>query len=137
MDGQLTDLWRLSRPALAARYLAQLLEGTSGRLAPFGPSRTGKTSLICREIVPLAEKAGLLPVYCDCWQDRLDPLDSINFALESAIEAIEVPSSKTRRRLQTEVKKVEAAGFSIEFAPNPKDGHRSHRSSRSIGCSAA
>jgi hypothetical protein len=26
MDGQLTDLWRLSRPELAARYLALLLQ---------------------------------------------------------------------------------------------------------------
>jgi DNA-binding transcriptional ArsR family regulator len=120
MDGQLTDLWRLSRPELAARYLALLLQGTSGRLALFGPRRTGKTSLICREIVPLAEQAGLLPVYCDCWQDRLDPLGSINFALESAIEAIEVPTSQTRRRLQTEVKKVGAAGFSIELGSEPK-----------------
>jgi hypothetical protein len=30
-----------------------------------------KNSLICREIIPRAEQAGLLPVYCDCWQDRL------------------------------------------------------------------
>ena len=120
MDGQLTDLWRLSRPALAARYLALLLQGSSGRLALFGPRRTGKTSLICREIVPLGEQAGLLPVYCDCWQDRLDPLGSINFAIESSIEAIEVPTSQTRRRLQTEVKKIGAAGFSIEFGSEPK-----------------
>jgi len=120
MDGQLTDLWRFARPALAARYFEQLLSGTSGRLAIFGPRRTGKTSLIMREIVPLAEAAGMVPVYCDCWQDRLDPLGSIIFALESAIERIEVPSSKGGRRLQTEVKKLAAAGFSIEFGDEPK-----------------
>src|ERR1019366_3365259 len=120
MDGQLTDLWRFSRPALAARYFEQLLSGTSGRLALFGPRRTGKTSLIAREIVPLAERAGMIPVYCDCWQDRMDPLGSINFALESAIEAIEVPASTTKRRLQTEVKTLGAAGFSIEFGSEPK-----------------
>jgi DNA-binding transcriptional ArsR family regulator len=120
MGDQLTDLWWLSRPELAARYLALLLQGTSGRLALFGPRRTGKTSLIRREIVPLAEQAGLLAVYCDCWQDRLDPLGSIIFALESAIETIEVPTSKTRRRLQTEVTKLGAAGFSIEFGAEPK-----------------
>jgi hypothetical protein len=120
MDGQLTGLWRFSRPALAVRYFEQILGGTSGRLALFGPRRTGKTSLICREIVPLAERAGMIPVYCDCWQDRLDPLGSINFALESAIEAIEVPASTPRRRLQTEIKKLGAAGFSIEFGSEPK-----------------
>jgi hypothetical protein len=120
MDGQLTDLWRFSRPALAAHYFGLLARGTGGRLALFGPRRTGKTSLICREIVPLAERAGMVPVYCDCWQDRLDPLGSINFALASAIEAIEVPTSRTRRRLQTEVKKLGAAGFSIEFGSEPK-----------------
>jgi hypothetical protein len=120
VDGQLTDLWRFSRPALAARYFEQLLGGTSGRLALFGPRRTGKTSLITREIVPLAEGAGMVPVYCDCWQDRLDPLGSITFALESTIEVLEVPNSKTGRRLQTEVKKLGAAGFSIEFGAEPK-----------------
>ncbi|MDP9083824.1 MAG: hypothetical protein M3N50_08665 [Pseudomonadota bacterium] len=120
MGDQLTDLWWLSRPELAAHYLSLLLQGTSGRLALFGPRRTGKTSLIRREIVPLAEQAGLLAVYCDCWQDRLDPLGSIIFALESAIEAIEVPTSKPRRRLQTEVTKLGAAGFSIEFGGEPK-----------------
>jgi hypothetical protein len=59
-------------------------------------------------------------VYFDCWQDRLDPLGSIIFALESAIEVIEVPTSKTRRRLQTEVTKLGATGFSIEFGAAPK-----------------
>jgi hypothetical protein len=119
MDGQLTDLWRFSRPALAARYFEQLLGGTSGRLALFGPRRTGKTSLITREIVPLAADAGMVPVYCDCWQDRLDPLGSIIFALESVIEGLEVPKSRTGRRLKTEVKKLGAAGFSIEFGTEP------------------
>jgi hypothetical protein len=95
MDDQLTDLWCFSRPALAARYFGLLARGTSRRLALFGPRRTGKTSRICREIVPLAEQTGMVPVYCDCWQDRLDPLGSINFALASAIEAIEVPTTRT------------------------------------------
>ncbi|HEY4972796.1 MAG TPA: hypothetical protein VII41_04255, partial [Steroidobacteraceae bacterium] len=40
--------------------------------------------------------------------------------LASAIEAIEVPASQTARRLQTEVKKLAAAGFSIEFGAEPK-----------------
>jgi hypothetical protein len=120
MDAQLTDLWRFARPALAARYFEQLLGGTSGRMALFGPRRTGKTSLITREIVPLAEKAGMVPVYCDCWQDRSDPLGSIIFALECAIERVEVSPSKITRRLQTEVKKLGGAGFSIEFGDEPK-----------------
>src|ERR1700730_13144723 len=111
MDGQLTDLWRLARPKLAASYFDRLSQGTSGRIALFGPRRTGKTSLIRREIVPLAERAGMLTVYCDCWQDREDPLGSINFALASAM---------TGRRLRTEVKKVGAGGFSIEFGNEPK-----------------
>lgn len=119
METQLPDLWYFPRPTLAARYLKRLLEG-SGRIAVFGPRRTGKTSLICRELIPLAEKHGLLPVYCDCWQDRSDPIGSINFALESALEHIEVPASRVRRTLSTEVTKVGAAGFSIEFGPEPK-----------------
>ena len=120
MDGQLTDLWRLARPKLAASYFDRLSQGSSGRIALFGPRRTGKTSLIRREIVPLAERAGMLTVYCDCWQDREDPLGSINFALASAIETLEVPASTTGRRLRTEVKKVGAGGFSIEFGNEPK-----------------
>jgi len=119
MDGQLTDLWYFPRPLLVKRYFKSLLEG-SGRLALFGPRRTGKTSLICRELLPLAEQRGMLPVYCDCWQDRSDPIGSINFALNIAMERLEVPSSKTRRALASEVTKLGAAGFSIELGPPPK-----------------
>jgi hypothetical protein len=119
MDGQLTDLWYFHRPALVKHYFKGLLEG-SGRLALFGPRRTGKTSLICRELLPLAEQRGMLPVYCDCWQDRSDPIGSINFALDTAMERLEVPTSKIRRTLATQVTKLGAAGFSIEFGPEPK-----------------
>jgi hypothetical protein len=119
MDVQLTDLWYFARPTLVRRYFKRLLDG-SGRLALFGPRRTGKTSLICRELLPLAEQRGMLPVYCDCWQDRSDPIGSINFALSSAMEHLEVPTSKVRRTLATEVTKLGAAGFSIEFGPEPK-----------------
>jgi hypothetical protein len=119
MDGQLTDLWYFPRPALVKRYFKSLLEG-SGRLALFGPRRTGKTSLICRELLPLAQQRGMLPVYCDCWQDRSDPIGSINFALDAAMERLEVPTSKIRRTLASEVTKLGAAGFSIEFGPEPK-----------------
>lgn len=119
MDTQLPDLWYFPRPSLTARYLTRLVEG-SGRVAVFGPRRTGKTSWICRELIPLAEKRGLLPVYCDCWQDRSDPIGSINFALESALEHVEVPASGVRRALSTEVTKLGAAGFSIEFGSEPK-----------------
>lgn len=120
MDGQLTSLWHFQRPALAADYFGLLTKGASGRLALFGPRRTGKTSLICREIMPLATRAGMLPVYCDCWQDRSDPLGSINFALSSALESLEVPATRVGRRLRTEVKKIGAATFSIEFGSEPK-----------------
>jgi hypothetical protein len=120
MDTQLTDLWRFLRPSLAQGLFAQVVSGTSGRLALFGPRRTGKTSLICREILPLAKNAGLFPVYCDCWQDRKDPLGSILYAFKSALEALEVPTSKTGRVLKTEVKKLAAAGFSIEFGAEPR-----------------
>jgi hypothetical protein len=40
--------------------------------------------------------------------------------LSSSLEAFEAPASKTARVLQTEVKKLAAAGFSIEFGPEPK-----------------
>lgn len=119
MDTQLPDLWYFPRPSLTALHLKRLLEG-SGRIAVFGPRRTGKTSWICRELIPLAEKQGLLPVYCDCWQDRSDPIGSINFALESALAHLEVPTSGLRRALSTEVTKLGAAGFSIEFGSEPK-----------------
>lgn len=120
MDSSLTNLWHFQRPALAKGYLRLLTQSTSGRVALFGPRRTGKTSLICQEIMPLATRTGFLPVYCDCWQDRADPLGSINFALSSALESFEVPPTRVGRRLQTEVKKIGAATFSIEFGSEPK-----------------
>ncbi len=119
-DTQLTSTWYFARPDLAAHYLDQLAAGDEGRLALFGPRRTGKTSLVLEEIVPLALKRGWSTVYADCWQQRKEPMESLNYALQKAIDQIDVPQGALRRRLKTEVKKIGAAGFSIEFGNEPK-----------------
>ena len=119
IESSLTELWYFERPALAARIVEHVAAGRAGRMALFGPRRTGKTTLLRREAMPQAAGAGFVAVYADCWHDRSDPIAGLNYALEQAIAAIEVPATRTGRRLATEVKKVGVMGLSLEFGPEP------------------
>ena len=79
--------------ALAARIVEHVSAGRAGRMALFGPRRTVKTTLLVREAMPQAAGAGFVAVYADCWHDRSDPIAGLNYALEQAIDAIEVPAN--------------------------------------------
>lgn len=119
IESSLTELWYFERPALAARILEHVAAGRAGRMALFGPRRTGKTTLLTREAMPAAVDAGFVAVYADCWHDRTDPIAGLNYALGQAIDAIDVPPTRTGRRLATEVKKIGAFGMMLEFGPEP------------------
>ena len=120
MRDRMTNLWYFKRPDIAAYYLDLLTKSHNNKIVIVGARRTGKTSLIVNEIIPLAEDNGMFTVYSDCWLDKADPLGSLNHALVRVISKIEHPNSKVIRRLNTEVKKIGAAGFSIEFGDEAK-----------------
>jgi len=111
--------WYCARPALAQAYLRQLLEGPGDPIALFAPRRIGKTSFLLTELSTLARRRGLLPVYVDVWQNRADVPSAINYALQEAIDDLQVPSTTVGRRLKTTVRKVGFGGAALEFGDEP------------------
>ncbi len=114
----LTSLWRLNRPELAER-LAQRAKAKE-RIALFGPRQTGKTSLLREEVIPLVESAGMVAAYIECWADKSDPLGSINYALQKALDNLRVVPAGLKRTLKTPVKKIGVVGASIDLGDAPK-----------------
>lgn len=108
------------RPDLARSYLS-LLRAQPGRpIALFAQRRVGKTFFLDHDLTPIAKKAGMLPVYADVWLQRNAPLDAINHALEEALDDASVPAGKVGRLAKTMVKKIGAAGASLELGDEPK-----------------
>jgi uncharacterized protein len=112
--------WYFLRPELAKRIFNMLREGSGDPLSLIGERRIGKTSHLRGELMEEARRNNYLPVYIDIQQHRQKPLEAINSALQDAIDDIEVPSSNVKRNLKTPIKKVGAAGFSIDFDETPK-----------------
>lgn len=114
------DTIEIRRPELAWSYLI-LLRSQPGRpLALFAPRRVGKTFFLDHDLTPIAKKAGLLPIYADVWLQRAAPLDAINHALEEALDDVSIPSGRLRKLANTTIKKIGAAGASIEMGDEPK-----------------
>ena len=113
------EQWYFHRGELARSLLLTLLEGTGDPIALMGERRIGKTSFLVNDLMPAAIERGMVPVYVDIWQHREDPLMAINYALQEAIDEVEVPKTKTARRLATAVKKIGLMGGSIDFGDEP------------------
>ena len=110
---------KVNRPALAEGLLA-LLRGQPGRpLALFAPRQVGKTYFLDHDMAPLCRQQGLWPVYADLWLQRSAPLDAINHALEEALDDLMVPASTAGKFGRTPVKKIGAAGLSIDLGDAP------------------
>jgi hypothetical protein len=110
----------IRRPELAGIYLG-LLDAQPGRpIALFAPRRVGKTYFLEHDLTPAAQKSSLLPIYADVWLNRKSPLEAINHALEEALDEIHVPKSSIGRIAKTSVRKIGAAGASLEFGDGPR-----------------
>jgi hypothetical protein len=114
----LTRLWHFNRPKLATSLVDRAL--AQERVALFGPRQTGKTSLLREEVMPLAAKRGALAIYIECWADKTDPLGSINYGLQKAIDDLTVPSAGAARALKTPVRRVGFAGALVEVTEPPR-----------------
>jgi hypothetical protein len=110
----------IRRADLARTYLG-LLDAQPGRpIALFAPRRVGKTYFLENDLTPTAQKSGLLPIYADVWLHRKSPLEAINHALEEVLDELHVPKSSIGRMAKTSVKKIGAAGASLEFGDGPR-----------------
>jgi hypothetical protein len=114
----LTTLWRFTRPKLA-QSLADRVLGQS-RIALFGPRQTGKTTLLREEVMPHIEERGAVAVYLECWADKTDPLGSINYAMQKALDTLKVSPKGLKRTARTPVRKIAIAGASLELGDEPK-----------------
>jgi hypothetical protein len=81
------------RSELADRIAAQLspdpLFGAQAGLFLAAPRRTGKSTFLRRDLIPLLESQGRFPVYVDLWSDRArDPGELVADALAKAIERL-------------------------------------------------
>jgi hypothetical protein len=119
MSETLEHAWLYLRPKLAAAQLARLLEGSGDPIALIGPRRIGKTTYLLHDLTKAARARGFRPVYLDLWQHREAPMEAINYALEQALEDLAVPDRATAKNLKTPVKKLGAAGLSIELGEPP------------------
>ena len=119
MLDRLYQKWCFPRPELGQRILTLLMDGPGDPVALVGERRIGKTTLLLFELMPLAKGQGLLPVYVDVYQHRADPLASINYALQEAIDDLTVPNSTIGKRLKTSVKKIGSASAALELGEEP------------------
>ncbi|HEY2463105.1 MAG TPA: GGDEF domain-containing protein [Steroidobacteraceae bacterium] len=119
MNELIYNEWHFSRPELATEYLKALMKGSGDPIALQCSRRLGKTTFLLNEMTSAATDAGLQCVYIDVWQSRGDVLSAINYGLQEAIDDIEVPDSKLRRRLKTEVKKVGIGPLAMDFGEEP------------------
>ena len=108
--------WYYARPSLAAYYLDLLRDGPGDPIALVGDRRIGKTLFLRTDLLPEARNRGFLPIYVDLWQLRQEPLEAINFSLQDALDDLQVPGGKLKRRLATTVKKIGLAGGHLILA---------------------
>ena len=113
----LTSLWHWQRPKLAAALADRVLQPS--RIALFGPRQIGKTTLLREEVIPLVGDRGALAVYLECWADKTDPLGSINYAMQRALDTLKVSPRGLKRTASMPVKKIGLAGASIELGDAP------------------
>ena len=113
----LTALWRFNRSKLASSLVQRVL-GKS-RIALFGPRQTGKTTLLREEVMPLIEERGALAVYLECWADKTDPLGSINYGVQKALDTLKVSPRGLKRTGRTPVRKLGLGGVTLELGDEP------------------
>lgn len=111
--------WYFARPELAQKQLAELEAGTGDPIALIGDRRIGKTSFLLMDLLPAAQTKGYITVYIDLWANKNNLLSAITTPLDLALEQITVPKSKLARVLKTPVKKIGAAGASVELGEAP------------------
>ena len=114
----LTQAWHYDRAKLATTLGDRLIRHE--RIAMFGPRQTGKTTLLRDEVIPHVQSRDRLAIYIDCWMDMDDPLQGINYALQKALDGLDVKPKGLRRTGSTVVKKLGLMGASIDLGEAPK-----------------
>ena len=78
------DPWHFARPELAQRYLQTFHIGLISAQALFAPRRMGKSEFLEQDLIPAAQKSGLLTAYLNLWDAREHPRGALISALARA-----------------------------------------------------
>ncbi|BEP64735.1 hypothetical protein GmRootV213_52890 (plasmid) [Variovorax sp. V213] len=95
------------RTALAEQMATQLLrpgfldQGLRSGLFLSGLRRTGKTTFLQQDLIPVLEAMGALVIYVDLWADtKADPATLIHAAIRKALADLQTPASGALGRLK-------------------------------------
>lgn len=108
------DIWHYPRTSLANFILTGMEQNLLQRVSIFAPRKRGKTQFIQKDIIPLAQEQGVLPIYVDFWMQKDDP-ESI--FIKSVIDACERNAGflqKIGKALNFKKVGLSAAGSKIE-----------------------
>jgi hypothetical protein len=99
--------WHFARPQLAQRYLQTFRIGLVSAQALFAPRRMGKSEFLEQDLIPAAQKSGLLTAYLNLWDAREHPRGALISALARAGSPRGL--SALIKKLKTPLKKVKAS----------------------------
>lgn len=102
------DPWHFARPELAGRYLQTFEIGLVSAQALFAPRRMGKSEFLEQDLIPAAQRLGLLTAYLNLWDAREHPRDALIAALARASSARGIAA--LFKTLKRPLKKVKASG---------------------------
>jgi hypothetical protein len=121
------DPWHFARPELARKYLQTLEIGLISAQALFAPRRMGKSEFLEQDLIPAAQKFGLLTAYLNLWDAREHPRGAVISALARAGSPRGL--SALIKKLKGPLKKVKASAkvtglaegsLEAELAEDPK-----------------
>jgi len=101
------DPWHFARPILARKYLQIFQVGLISAQALFAPRRMGKSEFLERDLIPAAQKSGLLTAYLNLWDAREHPRGALIGALARASSPRGL--SGLLKKLRSPLKKVRAS----------------------------
>src|ERR1700728_2125852 len=126
--GKITaDPWHFARPELALKYLQTFEIGLISAQALFAPRRMGKSEFLEQDLIPAAQKSGLLTAYLNLWDAREHPRGAVISALARAGSPRGL--SALIKKLKGPLKKVKASAkvtglaegsLEAELAEDPK-----------------
>jgi hypothetical protein len=101
------DPWHFARPELAQKYLQTFEIGLISAQALFAPRRMGKSEFLEQDLIPAAQKSGLLTAYLNLWDAREHPRGALISALARASSPRGL--SALIKKLRAPLKKVKAS----------------------------
>ena len=121
------DPWHFARPLLAQKYLRTFHVGLISAQALFAPRRMGKSEFLEQDLIPAAQKSGLLTAYLNLWDAREHPRGALISALARAgsprgfsglLKKLKAPLKKVRA--SAKLSGIAEGSLEAELAEDPR-----------------